>query len=256
MFGVMTLKARLSLWVLGALAATMMLGCSVANGDSARSGQQQRNAELVRDAFALGVGDPDSFYAILADDVEWTVARATGASTYTSRSEFLRDGAGPIVSRLDGQIRAEVQELVAENDVVVARWRGTATARDGRPYVNDYVWVMTLRDDRVVRVTAYLDQVALGELLDRVTPAEPVAVADHPYVGMWVTADGQIRQELLPDGRYDEARGQRESAFTGRYEVRGNHIDYWDDSGFTADGTFVTDDELHHGGMIFHRQGG
>lgn len=26
-------------------------------------------------------------------------------------------------------------------------------------------------------------------------------------VGTWVTADGHIRQELLPDGRYDEARG-------------------------------------------------
>lgn len=174
MFGVMNLKARLTLWMLGALAATMMLGCSAADGDSARSGQQQRNTELVRDAFALGVGDPDTFYSILAEDVEWTVARATGAGTYTSRLEFLRDGAGPIVSRLDGQIQAEVQELVAENDVVVARWRGTATARDGRPYVNEYVWAMTLRDDRVVRVTAYLDLVALDALLNRVAPAGPV----------------------------------------------------------------------------------
>ena len=31
-------------------------------------------------------------------------------------------------------------------------------------------------------------------------------------------------------------------------------IDYWDDSGFTADGTFVSDDELHHGGMVFRRE--
>ncbi|MBU8824669.1 Atu4866 domain-containing protein [Mycolicibacterium goodii] len=71
---------------------------------------------------------------------------------------------------------------------------------------------------------------------------------------MWVTADGHVRQELLPDGRYDEARGTRESAYTGSYEVRGNRIDYRDDTGFTADGTFVTDNELHHGGMVFHRQ--
>lgn len=76
----------------------------------------------------------------------------------------------------------------------------------------------------------------------------------HPYVGMWVTADGHVRQELLPDGRYDEARGTRESAYTGSYEVRGNRIDYRDDTGFTADGTFVTDNELHHGGMVFHRR--
>lgn len=76
----------------------------------------------------------------------------------------------------------------------------------------------------------------------------------HPYVGMWVTADGRIRQELLPNGRYDEARGSRKSAYQGRYEVTGTRIEYWDDTGFDADGTFVNQDELHHGGMIFHRE--
>lgn len=75
----------------------------------------------------------------------------------------------------------------------------------------------------------------------------------HPYLGMWVTGDGRIRQELLPNGRYDEARGNRKSAYQGRYEVSGNHIDYWDDTGFTADGKFV-DDVLYHGGMIFYRE--
>lgn len=79
-------------------------------------------------------------------------------------------------------------------------------------------------------------------------------VMQHSYVGMWVTADGHIRQELLPNGRYDEARGSRKSAYQGRYEVRENHIDYWDDTGFTADGTFVSADELHHGGMVFYRE--
>ncbi|WP_421404099.1 Atu4866 domain-containing protein [Agrobacterium fabrum] len=82
---------------------------------------------------------------------------------------------------------------------------------------------------------------------------ETAQVQNHPYLGMWVTGDGHIRQELLPDGRYDEARGKRKSAYQGRYEVKGNHIDYWDDTGFTADGEFV-DDVLHHGGMIFYRQ--
>lgn len=76
----------------------------------------------------------------------------------------------------------------------------------------------------------------------------------HPYVGMWVTDDGHVRHQLLPEGRYDEARGSRESAYRGRYEVTGNHIDYWDDTGFTADGTFVDADTLHHGGMVLRRR--
>lgn len=79
-------------------------------------------------------------------------------------------------------------------------------------------------------------------------------VTSHPYIGMWVTGDGRIRQELLPNGRYDEARGTRQSAYQGRYEIRGNEIDYWDDTGFTADGIFVDADTLHHGGMIFYRE--
>lgn len=32
------------------------------------------------------------------------------------------------------------------------------------------------------------------------------------YIGMWVTKDGYIRHELLPENRYDEARGDRKSA--------------------------------------------
>ena len=77
---------------------------------------------------------------------------------------------------------------------------------------------------------------------------------EHPYVGMWVTADNHIRQELLPGGRYDEARGKRTSAYQGRYWVEGTHIEYEDDTGFTADGTF-DGDVLHHGGYLFYREG-
>lgn len=77
--------------------------------------------------------------------------------------------------------------------------------------------------------------------------------AHHPYVGLWVTKDGHIRHELLANGRYVEARGARERAYEGRYEVTGTHIEYWDDTGFTADGDFVND-VLHHAGMILYRQ--
>ncbi|TGG93447.1 hypothetical protein E4656_10390 [Natronospirillum operosum] len=78
-------------------------------------------------------------------------------------------------------------------------------------------------------------------------------VASHPYVGMWVTEDGYIRHELLPNNRYDEARGRRESAYQGRYRVTGNYIEYWDDTGFTADGEFING-ILYHGGMVLYRK--
>ena len=82
---------------------------------------------------------------------------------------------------------------------------------------------------------------------------ETRSMEQQSFIGMWVTADGHIRHELLPNGRYDEARGGRKSAYQGRYTITGNHIDYVDDTGFTADGEFI-DGVLHHGGMLFYRE--
>ncbi|AWJ83317.1 hypothetical protein TSH58p_07110 [Azospirillum sp. TSH58] len=96
------------------------------------------------------------------------------------------------------------------------------------------------------------DRKALAQTTDRPGVENPPQ-ADHPYVGLWVTQDGRVRHELLPNNRYVEARGNREKAYQGRYKVTGDHIDYWDDTGFTADGDFV-DGVLHHGGMILHRR--
>ena len=72
------------------------------------------------------------------------------------------------------------------------------------------------------------------------------------YVGIWQTADGYIRHELLPGGRYDEARGKISSAYRGSYTLSGDHIDYVDDTGFTADGEF-RDGVLYHAGMVLQR---
>jgi hypothetical protein len=78
-------------------------------------------------------------------------------------------------------------------------------------------------------------------------------MTQHSFVGMWVTADGHIRHELLAGGRYDEQRGNRRSAYRGRYTITGNRIDYVDDTGFTADGEFI-DGVLYHAGMVLYRE--
>jgi hypothetical protein len=89
---------------------------------------------------------------------------------------------------------------------------------------------------------------AEGQASERPGSARP-----HPYVGMWVTEDGRIRQELLPDGRYEEERDGRKRAYTGRYTVTGSHLDYFDDAGFTATGD-VRDGVLYHEHLVLHRE--
>ncbi|GAA2204408.1 Atu4866 domain-containing protein [Nonomuraea monospora] len=82
---------------------------------------------------------------------------------------------------------------------------------------------------------------------------ERTGASPHPYVGMWVTADGRIRQELLPNGRYEEERDGRKRAYTGRYTVTGDHLDYYDDAGFTATGD-VRDGVLYHEHLVLYRK--
>ena len=64
----------------------------------------------------------------------------------------------------------------------------------------------------------------------------------NAMAGEWMTQAGMTTWQ-------DEAGNQR-----GRYEGTGTHIEYWDDTGFTADGDFVDADTLHHGGMVLRRR--
>jgi hypothetical protein len=80
-----------------------------------------------------------------------------------------------------------------------------------------------------------------------------IGMTEHNYTGLWVTGDGHIRHELLANGRYVEARGNRDAAYEGQYWINGSHIDYKDDTGFSADGDFK-DGILYHAGMVLYRR--
>lgn len=94
---------------------------------------------------------------------------------------------------------------------------------------------------------------AMASAPSQAQPSPAASTEQNRYVGMWVTKDGYVRHELLPGGRYDEARGKRQSAYQGRYTLTGDHIDYVDDTGFTADGDF-REGVLYHGGMVLYRE--
>ena len=43
-------------------------------------------------------------------------------------------------------------------------WHGRATSIADRPYANDYCWVISVAEDRIVEVNAYLDGALVEEL--------------------------------------------------------------------------------------------
>jgi hypothetical protein len=73
----------------------------------------------------------------------------------------------------------------------------------------------------------------------------------HDYTGLWITEDSEVRQALLPNGRYVEVRGHLDVAYQGTYWIEGDHIEYRDDTGYVDSGDFV-DGVLYNSGMVMY----
>ena len=117
-------------------------------------------------AFAPWRDGRGSVFDLLHEDVEWTVAGTSPVSgVYRSRAQFLEQAVAPIGARLATPIVPTVEQVLAQDNMVVVVWSGQATTRDGGTYRNRYAWHMQLREGRIVRVVAFLDTWALAELL-------------------------------------------------------------------------------------------
>lgn len=147
------------------LLALLPAGSPAAAEDSPQA-TEARNTRLVYDAFKAWREGRGSVFDLLADEVHWTVAGNSPVSgSHRSRQDFLEHAVQPITARLATPIRPDLQQLVAQDDTVVAIWDGEATAVDGSTYRNSYAWHMQLRDGQIVRVIAFLDTWALAELM-------------------------------------------------------------------------------------------
>lgn len=121
------------------------------------------------DAWAAGTGGP---YDLLADDAVWTISGNSLASkTYPSKEAFMSEVIRPFNARMRTRLIPSVHALYAEGDNVVAHFDAQGTARDGKPYINSYAWILTLKDGRIVRAFAFFDAHSFDDFWTRVSPA-------------------------------------------------------------------------------------
>jgi len=117
------------------------------------------NRKLVEDAFAKwSRGDGSAFFALLADDVHWTVIGSTPVSrTYTSKRAFQEGAVQPLGAKLASAIQPTVRDILADGEKIALQWEGRATAKNGTIYSQTYCWVMRFENGKVCEGTAYLD---------------------------------------------------------------------------------------------------
>lgn len=150
-------------------AALLLLCLSLAHPASASvdgGSSEVANTRLVQQAFDDWKHGRGSVFDLLADGAEWKVAGSSPVSgTYRSRQELLDRAVRPIHARLATPIVPEVKQIIAQGRHVVVLWDGTATTRDGRPYLNSYAWHLVMANGRITQVTAFLDTWLLNELM-------------------------------------------------------------------------------------------
>ncbi|WP_431260433.1 nuclear transport factor 2 family protein [Roseateles chitinivorans] len=161
--------ASLAMAIPAARAATAPAKAQASNAGSPAGTDTAANKTAVDTMLRRWMGgDYGALQPMLADDIEWTIAgNSLVAGTTRSRDELNRTVLGPFGARFaQSQDRFRprtIHAVYADGDTVVAHFSAAGTTNAGKPYANSYVWMLTMRDGKAVRVTAFFDSIAFDE---------------------------------------------------------------------------------------------
>lgn len=129
------------------------------------------HARAVRRAFEAWEAGTGSIYDLMDTETRIVIPGiAAHCGTYCKEA-FLHDVAGPFRARFAEPPVPRLRKLWAATGTVAVMADATGTTRDGRPYVNTYVFVFELAGPRVATVTEFLDMAAFNAVWDRIAPA-------------------------------------------------------------------------------------
>lgn len=115
---------------------------------------------------ARSAGDKETMASYMTDDVEWHLPKSSSRPPLKGREAI--DGlAGGVAGQLFdlSTMKRDVTRITAEGDVVVVEQTVTAKTKDGKDYVNDYVWIYELRDGKIARAIEHADTLNANTIL-------------------------------------------------------------------------------------------
>lgn len=134
------------------------------------SEQEKTNLTTVKDALAASADDFTKFFeAIFAPNAEWTIAgHGPVARTYHGMEDLFTNAEEALFSRFAEPLRITTRGVWADGEKVFAQIDSATTAKDGKPYANGYMYIMSMEGGKVVSGIEWLDLNAYYEILDRV----------------------------------------------------------------------------------------
>ena len=127
----------------------------------------EKNRAIITKAFeGLANGNPSNFMPLFDEDIEWSVM---GSSAWSKSAKGLqavtRDLVGPLFARLAGPYLTTAELIVADGENVAVQAKGNAQTHEGQRYDNDYCFVFTLKNGKIVKVVEYMDTILADQAL-------------------------------------------------------------------------------------------
>ncbi|KAI0973195.1 hypothetical protein F4678DRAFT_478379 [Xylaria arbuscula] len=115
-------------------------------------------------------GDGPSFFNNVVDNVDWTVqgAHCKIAGHYKSKAEF-HEGTRALSSTWAAPIKLVVQDVLLDGNKAAVELKAVdTTTKNGQPFPNVYVWIISLNDEgKIVKVRAYMDTDLVSRVIEQ-----------------------------------------------------------------------------------------
>ncbi|MFD1034792.1 nuclear transport factor 2 family protein [Sphingomonas hankookensis] len=134
------------------------------------SPQEETNLRIINDALNDAAQDLTRFFdAVFASDAEWTIAgHGPVARTYHGMADLFDNAEKALFARFAEPLAIVTRGIWADGDNVFARIDSSSRALDGEPYRNGYMYIMTMKDGKVVSGIEWLDLNAYYQIIERV----------------------------------------------------------------------------------------
>ena len=133
----------------------------------------QENVQTVKDFFAaMGGGDKQRLLALAAEDIEWIIP---GEDWPLAGTHLGHAGLADVLQKASEEVETsfpEPPEFVAQGDRVLVV--GVATGKikaTNKPFKDEWVFDITVRDGKVTHIKEYIDTQALARASEM--PASP-----------------------------------------------------------------------------------
>lgn len=144
----------------------------VTEGPNART---EANRQAIREAFQAWRDGTRPITDVFAPEMVWRIeGHSLASGEYGNKQAFIDEVLTPFGARFTSSSApfrpVVIRSVFADADTVIVVWDGRGIANDGQPYQNSYVWIMKMRDGKVIDGTAFYDSLSFNDLWARVEP--------------------------------------------------------------------------------------